>query len=267
MNELGIFSKTFARPRFTAVLDAVRAHGLACIQFNFASAPGQSVADIGAALRAKEVAAAAVSGTFNLIHPDAARRREGIRWLGGVAMAARSLGAPVVTLCTGTRDPEDMWRAHPENATAAAWRDLVEGIKACLEATESSAVSLAIEPEPGNVVSSAQLARRLLDEARHPRLRVLIDGANLLSADPDANQSTLFGEAFHLLGRDIALAHVKAPIAPGNRVNWELYFRLLTEAGHSGPLILHSVSEEGAAEAIGFVRSRLGASCGRAAQR
>jgi sugar phosphate isomerase/epimerase len=257
MNEFGIFSKIFERAQFEAVLDTVRAHGLACIQFNFASAPGRSVAEIGEALRAKGVAVAAVSGTFNLIDPDIERRRENIRWLGGVADAARSLGAPVVTLCTGTRDPEDMWRGHPENASAAAWRDLVKGIGACLEATELSGVKLAIEPEPGNVVSSARLARRLLDEVRNSRLRVLMDGTNLLAADPDADQSALFGEAFDLLGSDIVLVHAKAPLAPGNRLDWELYSRLLVRTGYRGAIILHGFAEESAAEAIGFVRSRV----------
>ncbi len=260
MNELGIFSKIFDRPQFEAVLDAVRAHGLASIQFNFASAPGRSIAEIGEALRAKGVAVAAVSGTFNLIDPDIERRRENIRWLGWVANAARLLGAPVVTLCTGTRDREDMWRAHPDNAAAAAWRDLVDATGACLESTASSGVTLAIEPEPGNVVSSARLARRLLNEVRHPGLRALMDGTNLLAADPDADRRALLSEAFDLLGPDIALAHAKAPLAPDNRLDWDLYFRLLAGAGYTGPVILHGFAEENAAEAIGLVRSRLDAS-------
>ena len=54
-----------------------------------------------------------VSATYNLIHPDAglraAQTAQAVRLIG----LAPDLGAEVVTLCSGTRDPDDIWRAHP----------------------------------------------------------------------------------------------------------------------------------------------------------
>ena len=72
----------------------------------------------------------------------------------------------MVTLCTGTRDPDDMWRAHPDNATPGAWRDSVEQIAAALAVAEAHGVTLAFEPEHNNVVRDAPAGRRLLDELR-----------------------------------------------------------------------------------------------------
>src|SRR5262245_17110617 len=135
---LGIFAKTFARPTVEKVFDAVRAHGLESVQFNMACAglaslPGRIEPElaerIGRAAHARGLEIAAVSGTFNMIHPDPARRRDGMRRLRVLAAACPRLGTSVITLCTGTRDPDDMWRRHPDNDSAAAWADLVASMR------------------------------------------------------------------------------------------------------------------------------------------
>ena len=102
---------------------------------------------------------AAVSGTFNMIDPDRARRLDGLRRLGVLASACRGMGTSIITLCTGTRDPEDMWRRHAENDSDGAWSDLVESMSRALELAEAHDVVLAFEPELANVVDSASLCR------------------------------------------------------------------------------------------------------------
>jgi len=93
---LGIFAKTFARPTVEDVFDAVAKHRLHQVQFNFAcvglpSLPDQidlELADrICDAASQRRIAIAAVSGTFNMIHPDLAQRRDGLRKLGVIAGA------------------------------------------------------------------------------------------------------------------------------------------------------------------------------------
>ncbi len=79
--KIGIFAKTFARPSLEATLDAVRAHDLACVQFNLACAGLPTLPDalddsvierIRGAVTARGIEMAAISGTFNMCHPDAA---------------------------------------------------------------------------------------------------------------------------------------------------------------------------------------------------
>jgi hypothetical protein len=76
---LGIFAKTFARPTVEDVFDAVRAHGLRCVQFNLSCAGVPSLPDeiapslitrIRQAAQSRDIEMAAVSGTYNMIHPD-----------------------------------------------------------------------------------------------------------------------------------------------------------------------------------------------------
>ncbi|MFP5407352.1 MAG: aminoacyl--tRNA ligase-related protein, partial [Gammaproteobacteria bacterium] len=82
----------------------------------------------------------------------------------------------VVTLCTGTRDFDDQWRAHPANTTAQAWTDMRASVEDALSAAEAHGVTLGIEPEPANVVRDAPAARRLLEELGRPRgLGIVMD--------------------------------------------------------------------------------------------
>ena len=215
---LGIFAKTFVRPDLAATLDAVAACGLDCVQFNFACAGLPTLPDkiqpltlglIVNELQRHDFSVAAVSGTFNMIDPDPSKRREGLRRLGEMAASCAVLAAPIITLCTGTRDPQDMWRAHPQNDSSEAWRDLLVSMEEALKIAELNQVCLGIEPETGNVVNSAKKARRLLDEMKSPWLKIVMDAANLFRHGDGRRMAEILDEAFDLLGPDIALAHAK----------------------------------------------------------
>src|SRR5918994_3645157 len=274
---LGIFAKTFSRPSPEGVFDALASHDLRETQFNMSVAGLSSLPDeIAPALadRVREAAAernialVAVSGTFNMIHPDAEVRRDGLRRLGVLAGACERLGTSTVTLCTGTRDPEDMWRRHPDNARPEAWRDLLATMQEALETAEEHSVTLAFEPETGNVVDSAEKGRRLLDEMRSPRLKVVMDAANLIDAEDPARwlsrSEEVLDEAFGLLGGDLVLAHAKDIKRSGEVVaagkgdlDYDLYLRYLSEAGYAGPLVLHGLAEEEVAGSVAFLRRKL----------
>ena len=153
---LGIFAKTFARPSLGETLDAVVTEKIGAIQFNMGAAGGPALprevtaatADaVRAAVSARGLSMAAVSGTYNMAHPDPEVRADGGARLAALIAAAPCLGTRVVTLCTGTRDPDDPWRGHPENSSRAAWRDSAQQIAAALAAAEEHGVVLAFEPE------------------------------------------------------------------------------------------------------------------------
>ena len=284
-----IISPRYMRRTVEETFDAVMAHKLDCIQFNFACAGLESMPDkidcalakrIGAAARERDLHMAAVSGTFNMIDPDPKSRADGFRRLEVIAANCRAIGTNLITLCTGTRDPKDMWRAHPDNDSTDAWRDLVNGMRHALQIAEKHDVRLGVEPEPANVVNSAAKARRLLDEMKSPRLKIVMDGANLEdrgrarlssarreSAEADerrAEDRRALPEAFELLGRDIIIAHAKDVAADGSFVaagqgvlDYDLYIHLLRRVKFSGPLILHALSEAEVDGVTEFLRRKL----------
>ena len=275
MMQIGIFARTFVRSTLEDILDVIKAHGLSCVQFNMSCAGLSAMPDqidptlaahIQQAMSTRGITMAAISGTFNMIDPNLCLRQEGLRRLGVLASACKRLGTSMITLCTGTRDPENMWRYHPDNNSPQAWDDLIASIGEALRIAEQHDLLLAFEPEVANVVDSPAKGRRLLDEMRSPRLKVVIDGANLFHAGELPRMHEVLEEAFRLLGEDIVIAHAKDLSHDGEAgheaagtgvLDYDDYLRLLTATGFDGPLILHSLSEAQAPECVAFLRRKL----------
>jgi sugar phosphate isomerase/epimerase len=273
---LGIFAKTFQRPTLAQTLDAVVDHGIDCIQFNFSCAglpsmpehiSPQTARGIAGEIQKRNLAVAAVSGTFNMIHPDVEARNGGLRRLAVMAGVCGILKSSTITLCTGTRDAENMWRRHPQNDSPDAWRDLVASLSSALEMTDSFDVTLGIEPETANVVDSARKARRLLDEIKSPRLKIVLDAANLFRPGDETRMKELIAEAFDLLGSDIIAAHAKdfrtsagaiEHLAAGKgMLDYNHYLSKLNDMRFSGPLVLHGLDEAEVSGSVDFVRAIL----------
>lgn len=273
--QIGIFAKTFVRPTLEETLDAVKAHGLGCVQFNMVCAGLPSMPDcikiehcdtIRREMSTRNITMAAVSGTFNMIHPDIQRRRTGLRRLRVLASACEPLGTSVITLCTGTRDTENMWRHHPENDSPQAWNDLTESMSEALLIAEEHGVTLGFEPEVSNVVDSAKKGRRLLDEMQSPHLRVVMDAANIFHTGELPQMHEILDEAFSLLGEDIVIAHAKdlsrdgeaGDVAAGRgMLDYDYYLSLLHKTGFDGALILHGLEEAEVQKSVDFLRAKL----------
>ena len=270
---LGIFSRTFARPTVEDVFDAVRAHRLSCVQFNMSSAglpalPDEIAPSLITRIRetslSKDIEIVAVSGTYNMIHPDPQVQQTGLRRLRTLAAACQSLGTSVITICTGTRDPADMWHWHPENASSQAWSDLLRAMEAALHIAEEEQVTLAFEPEQANVVSTATHGHALLVAMQSPRLKVVIDPANLIVPGNERQTSQVLDEAFDLLGEHIVIAHAKDRDADDTFraagegiLDYDQYIRLLQASAFTGPLIIHGLAEEQVDAAFQFLYGKL----------
>jgi sugar phosphate isomerase/epimerase len=219
--QLGIFAKTFPRPTLEETLDAVASHGLTQVQFNMSCMGLATLPDkldegscvwIAQTLHERGLSMAAISGTFNMVDPNTSRLEQNLRRLEVLAEACRWLDTRIITLCTGSLDPHDMWRWSPANALKSSWERLVETMRAAVAIADRHEVTLAFEPEINNVVSSVMRARRLLDEIGSPWLKVVIDPANLLRPGDMSRLHEILAEAFDWIGPDIVLAHAKEPI-------------------------------------------------------
>ena len=94
-----------------------------------------------------------------------------------------------------------------ENDSQGAWDDTWSNHGVRPYRRRKNNLILAFEPESENIVNSATRARKLLNELRNPRLRIVIDPANLISSG--CNQKEVIDEAFALLGDSIVIAHAK----------------------------------------------------------
>jgi sugar phosphate isomerase/epimerase len=276
--QIGIFARTFARPNLGELLSAIAQHGIGSVQFNFSCVGLPTLPHpIGSTLTNQirqefadhRLNLAAVSGTFNMIHPNVRVRHDGLRRFKELVGACAKMGAPVITLCTGTRDSENMWRRHPANDSPEAWSDLLASLSEVLPVAEANRITLGVEPEPNNVVASARKARRLLDELKSPCLKIVMDAANLFQVEDLPKMGEILDEAFDLLGGDIVIAHAKdiqlagelRHVAAGKGLlDYDHYLARLYACGFAGPLVLHELEESEVAGSVAFLRGKLKAS-------
>lgn len=268
--QLGIFSKTFTGSGPAEILAKARAAGYECAQFNLTCAglpsmpdtpvSAADIATIREASASSGVALVALSGTYNMIHPDPAVRAEGLKRLANVIEAARALSIPLVTLCTGSRDAKDMWHHHPDNATPEAWADMIAELGKAAQFAEAAGIDLGVEPEQANPVISADHALRMIEDVGSPRIRIILDPANLFEqASPDAARRIVADAVDKLAGR-IAMAHGKDRAADGSFatvgkgvVDFPDFVARLRAAGFDGPLVTHGLTAEEAPGVAAFL--------------
>lgn len=274
---------TFTTGTLKEPLDAAKVNGLACVQMSMAAAglpemPDQIPAELPDRMRressARGIVIASMTGTFNMTHPDEGHRRTGLRQLQILAEVCPRIGTSFIHICTGTRDPNKMWRYHPDNGSPEAWRDMAACVREATDIARQAKVVLAFEPEVSNVVDSAKKARRLLDEIGSPHLRVTMDPANLFHTGELPRMKEILDEAFSLVGKDIVLCHAKdldhdgeaGHIPAGYGVlDYDRYMSLLRKYEFKGPVLLHGLTIEQVPGCLAFVRAKLASSFQRAA--
>lgn len=261
---LGIYSSEIQRSSVGELFEAIAGCGFSETVFGFSSAGEEPmperidpelVASIHERATANDVEIVAVGGTYNMSHPDPAVRAEGARRLEVIAEACQGLDCDFITLCTGTRNRDSMWRWHDDNLTPAAWQDMLVSMEKALDAAERYDLLLGIETEASNVVNTPERARQLLDAFQSPRLKIIMDVANLFQegeAQPE-NVRPIMDNAFDLLGEDVGMAHGKDIKAgdgldftrAGNGiVDFDYFIEKLQSHGYSRGMILHGIKGE-----------------------
>ena len=198
-----------------------------------------------------------------MIHPDVEKRLQGLRGLQALAGACAGLGTRCITLCTGTRDAENMWRGHSENNSPRAWADLLGSMEAAVATAEEFGIVLGIEPEVANVIDSPSKAQLLLREMRSPRLKIVLDPANLFRPGDLARQHDILEDAFDMLAPHMIMAHAKDVVesngeirhvaARTGQLDYSLYLSLLRHV--RVPLIAHGLSEQEVPWSLAFLRA------------
>ena len=196
-----------------------------------------------------------INGTFNMAHPDRGIREEGIRRFEILCRAAKDLGAKYISLCSGTRNADHLWSPHPDNDTQEAWNDMLDTVSRCTKIAEEYGITLAVESEASNIISTPERARRLMDTVGSPNLKMILDCANLFHAGEahKENVCKTLEHAFALYGDDIVLAHGK-DIREGDGidfcgtglgiVDFAYTAALLEQYDFTGNMFLHGIYDE-----------------------
>jgi len=273
---LGAFARIFHVETAVQLAEAFRTHALTEVQLNlstfgFPTIPTETEVSsddleaIGAELMAAGLTLWGVSATFNTAHPNRSSRT------GQTARAAEFIarmgctGTTAATLCSGSRNPSDLWGFHPDTTSESAWNDFRASLDALLPAAEQAGVLLAIEPEPANTVADVDRALRLQhelgDDAR--QIGFILDPANLVTNVALSDHRYTLERAFGELGSRTICVHAKdvvdwsSTLAGYGVVDYELVARLHNDLRGEVPLIIQDAKQDELAEVIKLLRTSI----------
>ena len=259
---IGIFSKTYENCTLEETFQKLNRDGIHHIQFNFASAglsPLPETISLEIIHKIKTLAKQysiyldILTGTFNMIDPDINERNKAISQFELQCKAAHDLDIPIVSLCTGSRNPDSKWKWHDDNLSEEAWYDLIDTTKQIIKFAEKYNVILGVETEASNIINTADKARQYLDEINSPYLKIIMDGANLFHPGQKQPMKETLDYAFKVLSKDIVIAHAKdfsydgslKFVAAGEgELDFAYFIGLLKQSGYDGSIIMHGLSEQ-----------------------
>lgn len=273
---LGAFARIFRVDTPAELAERFRAHELTEVQLNlntfgYPTLPTDSelsTADLTAirdVLVGAELTLWGISATFNTADPDPVRRREQTSRATDFVARVGTTGAVAATLCSGSRDPHDMWGFHPDTASESAWKDFRTSFDALLAAAEHSGVVLGIEPEPANTVADTDRALRLQHELGDDAARMgfILDPANLITNVPQNDHRYTLERAFGELGHRTICVHAKdtvpwsSTLAGHGVVDYGLVARLHHSLGPDVPLIIQDADESELADVVTLIQTSI----------
>lgn len=150
----------------------------------------------------------AVLGCYlNLAHPDPEKLKEiQHRYLANIRFASL-LGCGVVGTETGA--PNAGYKFEEACRSEEALHTFITNLRPVVEYAEKMGVIVAIEPVAKHIVYNPKRARRVLDAIGSPNLQIILDPVNLLDITNYREQRDVIGEAIELLGKDVAVVHLK----------------------------------------------------------
>lgn len=159
----------------------------------------------------------AVLGCYlNLANPDAdALKAITEKYMAHIRFASL-LGCGVVGTETGA--PNKEYKYEPACHSDEALEVFIKNLRPIVDYAEKMGVILAIEPVWKHIVYSPKRARTVLDEISSPNLQIIFDPVNLLCYNNYKERDAIFAEAMELLGKDIAVVHIKDFIVRDNEL-------------------------------------------------
>lgn len=210
---IGMRGHDFGRMEPTALARAIRSCGFAATQLAFTKAFPPPAAqymmpEALAAIReafAAEGIALPVMGCY-----VSASDRDPDKLAAAKASFADALRASVL-LGAGVVGTETTHFTFEEAEREAAYARLLDFTRSAVAAAEACGALVGIEPVAVHTLNTPELTQRLIADVNHPRLRIILDVANLITPQttaPEA-QHELLERCLRCFGARVAVLHVK----------------------------------------------------------
>jgi sugar phosphate isomerase/epimerase len=274
--KLGIFTSVYASLPLEEAARRIKEDGFECVvfdynfkdvQFNPLAPDWEVLKKITTALKRHGIRIAGLYGYYNVIDPDAERRKQGEARIHLLIEQWKRFGSPVISLETGTYNRESQFKEAPENYTEAGYEAGRAAIEKLVRAAEKTKAVLAIEPYWRNLICSVERAERLFRDLSSPSLKLTMDPCNYFRNEDVPKMDAMLEEIFRRVGKQTVVAHAKdvkaAPNGPEHpaaglgTLNYPLFLRLLAGLDRPIPLVLEHLGLPDVARARDYVKQQM----------
>ena len=212
-------------------------------------------AEIAGIYRAAGLRIHSIGVYTNLIHPDAAERKASLAYFEAMMKVGNPMGVRTFITEAGHYRPEGPEPSVPYHWQEAVWRQMVATAKELARMADAHDATVLLEPYFQGFLATAKRTRLFLEEVGSPRIRALLDPANLLEVndlDEMFSQLQPWIECFHAKDRKL---HVTQGVAAGEGdLDYRKFVSLAAERKPAAPLILEYVDERNFRPALAHLR-------------
>ncbi len=215
-------------------------------------------AAIAHAYRSRGLAIHSLGVYTNLIHGDAAERRANLAYFESMMKAGKEMGVRTLITEAGHYEPEGPVPGVAHHFQEEVWMRMLTTIRQLAELAERHDATVLMEPFFGGFLASAKRTRVFLQEVNSPRVRALLDPANLLEVDDLEemfDQLTPWIDCLHAKDRKL---HVDQGVAAGQGdLDYREFVSLAVRRTPRVPLILEYVGPDDYEQALQYLQKAM----------
>ena len=215
--------------------------------------------DIAGAYRSQGIAIHSIGVYTNLIHPDPAERKANLAYFEDMMTLGGHMGVQTfITEAGHYHDPDKPAPKVEHHFREDVWKTTVATGKELGKIADRHNATVLVEPFFRSFFASAKRTRVFLEEVGSPRIRALLDPANLLELNDLEEMFNQLGPHIGCLHAKDRKLHVDRGVAAGQGdIDYPKFVTLAAQRTPDAPLILEYVGATNYKQALTHLRSIL----------
>lgn len=194
----------------------------------------------------------------NLIHPDPAERAANLAHFEAMMRVGAAMGCHTFISEAGHYEPEGPAPKVPYHFQESVWTQMVATGKELAALAERNGATVLLEPFFRGFLASAKRTRLFIEDVASPRIRALLDPANLLEINDLEEMFAQLGPYIECLHAKDRKLHVDRGVPAGQGdLDYRKFVTLAAKHTPKAPLILEYVGSKDYKEAFANLRTAL----------
>ena len=213
---------------------------------------------IGNTYRAEGIAIHSIGIYTNLIHPDPAERKANLAYFEGMMKIGGDMGVRVFITESGHYHPKGPDPEPTYYFREKVWAQMVTTAKHLAEMAERHDATVLAEPFHDGFFASAKRTRVFLEEVDSPRIRALLDPANLIELndlDEMFDQLGPWIDCLHAKDRKLHVRH-GVPAGQGD-LDYEKFVTLAAKRTPKAPMVMEYVEGHDYKQALSHLQGAM----------